>query len=345
MTDLLVGVVGCGYWGQNHVRVLSQTPGVEVVAIDFDPVTRSEMRRRFPGITTHSTLEEIAADLDAVVVASPPATHELVAAEALEADCHVLVEKPFATSSDACRRLDALARHRDLRLMVGHTYDYHPVVGQLADRVAQGGVGEVRYLDSARLSVGGYRSDVNVLWDMAPHDIVIMRRVMGCWPTRVSAWCLDHTGFGMPDVGMMRLEFEHPHTVGYIRVSWLDPVKVRRFTIVGSEQTAIFNDVVDPERPLRLVDTASEPRLGEGTSHPLPPGYDDVYITTPSVHQAEPLAAQMAHFLHCVRSGSEPRTGAEEGLRIVEILEAADRSVETGQAIELATAAEIHGVA
>lgn len=273
MAELSVAVCGFGYWGPNHVRVLQREIGATTIVVDPDPGRLAEATSLYPDIETVPSLTEATVVPDAAIVCSPPATHEQVAGDALRAGCHVLVEKPLAASSAEGERLLAVATEHDRILMTGHTYDFHPVVAELEALAASGGLGEIRYMDSARLSVGGYRNDVNVLWDMAPHDIVIMSRVMGSWPNRVTAWANDHTGFGMNDVGMMRLEFPGAKTVGYIRVSWLDPVKVRRLSIIGSQQMAVFNDAADPRKPLKLIETGAADRLGEGTMHPLPGAY------------------------------------------------------------------------
>ena len=334
---LRVGVIGTGYWGVNYLRILNERTDTSCIAIDPDESALQHAVRRFPDLRTATELESVSSDLDAVIVCTPVHAHGEAVDHAIDHRLHVLVEKPFAASSSHCLRLSDRAARADLTLMVGHTYDYHPVVHDLAYRVRHGELGNVRYLDSARLSLGGYREDVNVLWDMAPHDIVIMRRILGSWPTRVSAWCIDHTGHGVPDVGMIRLEFQSPSTVGYIRVSWLDPMKVRRFTVVGSEKTAVFNDVTDPTNPLRIVDTGLEPRLGEGTTHPLPPAYNDDLISKPEVQLVEPLAGQVDHFLQCIKNDATPRSSAHEGLQVVRVLEAADESATTGLPVELNT--------
>lgn len=328
-----IGVVGCGYWGANHVRILHTIPSVAVTAVDPDGARLAELSRLHVGIATATDLSQVIDELSAVVICTPPRSHGPLVREALEGGCDVLVEKPLVMSSEECLQLKGLAEELDRVLMVGHTYDFHPAVDELRTAYARGDLGDMRYLDSARLSIGGYRDDVNVLWDMAPHDIVIMRRVLDAWPTRVSAWAIDHTNNGVPDVGMIRLEFSEPETVGYIRVSWLDPVKVRRFTVVGSNQTAIFNDVSDPLSPLRFVDTSSDPRLGEGSLHPLPPGYRDDAISSPIIPASEPLALEVTHFLECMDTREEPRSSAAEGLGVIAILEAADLSATTHQPV------------
>ena len=341
MAEVSVGVVGFGYWGANHVRGLYGRAGITVTVVDPDPGRRAVALQAFPGIATAANLDEVSHLLDAAVICTPPATHHDLGVAAMTAGAHVLIEKPMATSARECAELIDVARICRRVLMVGHTYDYHAVVDQLAERVSVGELGAIRYLDSARLSVGGYRRDVNVMWDMAPHDIVIMRRVLNSWPNRVAAWSMDHAGEGVGDRAMIRLDFDRLNTVGYIKVSWLDPIKVRSLSIVGSEKMAVFDELRPSERPLRLVHSGNESRLGEGSQHPLPAGYGAELITEPLIPQWEPLARQLDHFLRCIQTGATPRTHGLEGLRVVEILEAADRSVETGQAVDVHAYEEI----
>jgi predicted dehydrogenase len=324
-----VGVVGSGYWGRNLVRVLLGDVNLDVTVIDERERALDEMKVLYPGIRVARSLAEVADRLDIVAIATPPASHEVLVRTALLADCHVFVEKPFTTRLDHALQLSELARSRGLVLMVGHTYDYHPVVRDLAERVQRGDLGVLRYLDSARLAVGGYRTDVDVIWDMAPHDLVIMRRIVGSWPSVVTAWGSSHAGLGPSDIGLLRLEFPNSAVIGYVRVSWLDPERVRRFTAVGDERMAVFNELSDP--PLRLIDTQAEPRLGAGSTHPLPAGYRDELVSYPAVASAEPLSTEMAHLLHCVATGETPRSDATEGSAAVAVLEAADRSRLSGR--------------
>lgn len=346
MTTLAVAVFGFGYWGPNHVRVLQREIGARTIVVDPDPERRAAARSLFPDIETAPSLAESPVAPDAAIICSPPVTHEEVAGAALRAGCHVLVEKPLAVSSVAGARLVALADQHDRILMTGHTYDFHPAVARLESLAASGEFGTIRYLDSARLSVGGYRTDVNVMWDMAPHDIVIMSRVMGAWPNRVTAWSSDHIGFGMNDVATMRLEFPGSGTLGYVRVSWLDPVKVRRLSVIGSERMAVFNDAADPRTPLRLIETGAEDRLGEGARHPLPGAYPEELITTPDIEPVEPLTAELRYFAECIRTGQRPtRSSGQDGVAVLEVLEAADRSAETGLPQPVGDGATASGVA
>jgi predicted dehydrogenase len=344
MRKRTIGVVGIGYWGTNHLRGLVSRGNIDVVAIDPDLDRREAALRSFPAVRTVSSIENVLPTLDAVIICTPPATHCLLATTAMNAGVHVLIEKPMATSEAECRAIESVALSTGTVLMVGHTYDYNDVVDDLSRRVSEGELGAIRYVDSARLSVGGYRTDVNVMWDMAPHDIVIMRRILDAWPSRVSAWAVDHAGSGRADIATLRLDFEDRNVVGYIRVSWLDPVKVRRFSIVGTDRMAVFNESVPSLRPVRIVHSARESGLGAGSTHPLPSGYGDELISEPIIPQREPLGRQLDEYLHCIETGERPRTDGYEGRRVVQVLEAADLSASTGQTITLPAMGEKLGV-
>jgi predicted dehydrogenase len=331
-----VGVVGFGYWGPNHVRVLAGTPGVQVLVFDPDPAQRNRARHMFPDVLTFSSLSACSDRIDAVVVCSPPFSHLSVAEEAFTRGCHVLVEKPLALTSSDARAMVEMSETSGKTLMTGHIYDFHAATHWMENRAEERLYGSIRYIDAARLAVGGYRTDVNVMWDMAPHDLCLMRRVLGQWPSAVSAWAFDHSGQGVPDVALMRLEFPDTDAIGYIRVSWLDPVKVRRFTVVGDASMVVFNDSADPTKPLRVIETGATTSLGEGARHPVPGAYPDELIDDPVIEPVEPLVAELDHFLHCVRTGASPeRASGVDGLEVVRILEAADRSAELGEAVPI----------
>lgn len=336
MTDrmLRIGVVGFGYWGPNHVRVLSRFPDVQISVIDPASEQRERALKQFPKTTVFPNLSDAPEPFDAVVVCSPPATHRAVTEQAFAMGAHVLVEKPLALTSADAEAMVVMAEAADRVLMVGHIYDFHSATQWLEDNARVGAYGTIRYLDAARLAVGGYRTDVNVMWDMAPHDMCLMRRVMGSWPSAVTAWSIDHSGQGVSDLAYLRLEFPQSEALGYIRVSWLDPAKVRRFTIVGEQRMAVFNDAADPTRPLRVTETGAAPELGEGAPHPVPSAYPDELVTTPVIEPTEPLEAELRHFLTAATTGSKPTLATgHDGLQVVRVLEAAERSAERGERV------------
>jgi predicted dehydrogenase len=328
-----VGVVGCGYWGSKHVRVLSSLPQVEqVVIVDSRQARREDLLRAFPAATAAASLREALPRIDALVIATPPASHATLALEAFEAGKHVLVEKPMATVvSDARQMIDAAAA-AGVVLMAGHTFEYNAAVWALRDAVRAGTLGDVYYLDSARLNLGLYQSDVNVLWDLAPHDVSIFNHVLATTPDTVSAWGASHANTYFEDVAYVRLGYKEVDVAASLHVSWLDPCKVRRVTVVGSRQMAVYNDMSSEEK-LRIYDkgvatcktsTAAPPATA---MHDIPVTYRYGGITSPYLPVNEPLAVQDQHFVDCVASGRRPDTDGESGLAVVQVLAAADLSL------------------
>lgn len=331
-----VGVVGCGYWGSKHVRVLSSLPGVtSVVAIDRDESRRREMTVRYAN-TAFADLSGALPHVDAVVVAVPPSLHRDVAAEAIAAGKHVLVEKPLATTSEDARELVAMASAAGVVLMVGHTFEFSAALIELRRRISAGDLGTVRYIDAAWLNLGLYQNDINVVWDLAPHGISVCNYLLDSSPSHVGAWGSSHGNGGRSeDVAVLQLYYEEADVTAYIRVSWLDPAKVRRVTAVGTRRMAVFNDLAHAE-PLRIydrgVDTADSTEYGAST---LTYRYGE--IVSPHVPASEPLTQELSHFLDSVRTGTDPRAGGRSGVAVVDALEAADRAMAEGRIVPVAS--------
>jgi len=334
-----LGVVGCGYWGSKHVRVLSSLPGIEsVVAIDRDESRRKEMLSRYADSAV-SDLSLAFPLVDAVVVAVPPSLHRDVAAEAISAGKHVLVEKPLATTSEDARELVSMARAAGVVLMVGHTFEFAAALIELRRRIAAGDLGSVRYIDAAWLNLGLYQEDINVVWDLAPHGISICNYLLDATPTSVGAWGSSHGNGGkLEDVAMLQLHYDEPDVTAYIRVSWLDPAKVRRVTAVGTRKMAVFNDLAHAE-PLRIFDRGVEtlPESDYGAST-LTYRYGE--IVSPHIAPSEPLAQELVHFIDAIENGGTPRADGLSGLAVVEALEAADRAMATGRVVDVAHVSE-----
>jgi len=254
--DMRVGVVGCGYWGSKHVRVLSNHPDVTgVVIIDGRPEIRASVGTDFPDALQRQSLAEAMDDIDAIVVATPPETHFDVTAEAIAAGKHALVEKPMATNTADAMELVRMAEAAGVVLAAGHTFAYNAAVWKLAELVRNGSLGKLHYMDAARLNLGLYREDVNVLWDLAAHDISITTMILGTVPDTVSAWGARHTTGFSEDVATLRMNFERQEVESTVRASWLDPLKIRKTTVVGSEKMAIYDDVDEGQR-IKIVDRA-----------------------------------------------------------------------------------------
>ncbi len=329
-----VGVVGTGYWGSKHVRVLSSLPEVEsVIVIEPDRSRRDAMTSRFAD-RGFPDLSSALSSVDAVVVAVPPKLHREVAAEAIAAGKHVLVEKPLATTTSDARFLVEQAAQAGVALMVGHTFEYSGAINELRQRIVRGDLGDVQYIDAAWLNLGLYQDDVNVLWDLAPHGISICNYLLGGQPTRVGAWGSSHgNGGAREDVAMLQLQYDHPRVTAYIRVSWLDPAKVRRVTVVGTRRMAVFNDLAHAE-PLRIydrgIDTNTESDYAAST---LTYRYGE--IVSPYIDPSEPLTLELRHFLECIGTGVTPRSHGESGLAVVAALEAADRAIATRSLVDV----------
>jgi predicted dehydrogenase len=322
-----IGVVGCGYWGEKHVRVLDGLGGVrELWAIDRDAGRREAIGRRHTTVRTAADLGETLEQLDAVVIATPTRFHVELAAQALRAGKDVLVEKPLALHVADAEALTRLAEDNDRLLMVGHTFEYNPAVWALRDLVAGGHLGDLCFVDLARLNLGPYRSDVNVMWDMAPHDVAILNHVVGSLPETVQAWGEDHAGVGLEDVVHLRLCYPGGQLTANIQVSWLYPSKVRRVTAVGTRGMAVFDDM-SAEEPLRIFDKA----VSVGGDGEAPVSYHVGGMRAPFVAAAEPLRLELEHFVRCVFERTTPRTDGRNGADVVRVLEAAQRSLHSGR--------------
>ena len=333
---IAVGVVGCGYWGPKHVRVLDSMAGVgQVVAIDVDDAARKEVTKKYTSVIGLPDVESALPIIDALVVATPPRTHAPIALSALRAGKHVLVEKPFATSSEEAIGLIREAEAQGVTLMTGHTFEYNAAVWRLREAVQSGELGDVYYLDTARLNLGLYQPDVNVMWDLAPHDISILNYVLGSRPTEVSAIGHSFAKNGFEDVAYLNLEYGDIDAEAHVHVSWLDPSKVRRVTVVGSLKMAVYNDVATEEK-IRVFDKGvGRFEAGGGDKAPVPLSYRYGDIVSPYVEFREPLLVQDEHFVHCINTGEQPATDGESGLAIVAVLEAAEQSMREQRPIKL----------
>ena len=339
-----VGVLGVGYWGSKHARVLHALERVsEVTLIDPRRDRLSALARTFPAARVCTDVEDALPHIDALVIATPPTTHVPLALRAIAAGKHVLVEKPLATSTAGAAELIAAAAEHGVTLMVGHTFEYNAAVLRLRELVCSGDLGRLFYIDSGRLNLGLYQSDVNVIWDLAPHDISIINLLLGRSPSTVHAWAARHAHRRLEDVAYLRLTYDDLEVSANVHVSWLDPCKVRRVTAVGSRKMAVYNDLAAEER-IRIHDKGVSFPLDDAdlTQPPMSYRYGD--ITAPFVPFGEPLLAQDEHFLDCITAGARCRTDGWNGLAVVEVLEAAQVSVQTGRPVPVEACRAAGGV-
>jgi predicted dehydrogenase len=340
-TPTRVGVIGYGYWGSKHVRVLNSLPDVEVTVIETDELRLRDAMASFPSVRLATDLDDELESLDAVVVATPPGVHARVALQALNAGVHCLVEKPLANSIEEAEAMVEAARANDVRLMTGHTFEYNGAVWKLKEIIDSGELGRILYIDAARLSLGRYQSDCNVIWDLAPHDISIVSYLLDEVPSAVSVWAQHNIGTAHADMAYVKLEFERSGAPAFVQLSWLHPEKVRRVTVVGEKKMAVYNDMSDNER-IRIYDAGVDPKqVDEDSEHGFPVSYRTGDIVSPFVPFGEPLLVQDSHFVECVRTGAEPRTTGERGLDIVRVLAATDVAAATNATAPVSPARDL----
>ncbi|ORA26997.1 Gfo/Idh/MocA family protein [Mycobacterium aquaticum] len=325
-----VGVIGYGYWGSKHARVLAGIPGVELMVIESEQDKRCDAATAFPAVHRAACLGEVTDMLDAVVIATPPWSHSSIALQALEAGLHTLVEKPMATSVEDAEALSDAADARGLTLMVGHTFEYHAAVWKIRQIITSGALGRILYVDTARLQSGpGPRKDCNVIWDLAPHDISIASYLLDEFPEAVVARAEYTVGDIQPDVAYLRMEFPHTAAPAFAHVSWLSPVKVRRITVVGDQKMLVYNDLSNDE-PINIYDVDVDIADLDGAPLHLLPKIRTDTVASVEVQWKEPLLVQDSHFIDCVRTGRPPESSGERGIGVVRVLVATDDAVAVG---------------
>lgn len=333
---VVIGVVGTGYWGSKHLRVLQGLSGVEIVLVERDRAKRAAMADFFPSARPFERVEDAVDHIDAAIVATPPRSHEEVATGLLQHGRHVLVEKPLATTVAGGEAMIHAADANGAVLMAGHTFEYNPAVAVLRQAIDDDQLGRLHYIDSSRLNLGLYQQDVNVLWDLAPHDISIVNHLLGAEPVQVAVWASAHAHQRLEDVAYMQLQYDSPDVMAHIHVSWLYPRKVRQLAVVGDQRMAVYNDV-DSEERIRIYDKSVASNGDDEAPLSGPPmSYRYGGITSPYVDPAEPLALEDQHFVDCIRAGATPRSDGRAGLGVVRVLEAAEEALRSGLPVKVA---------
>jgi predicted dehydrogenase len=334
---LNVGVVGCGYWGPNLIRNFRQQPDCKLkVVCDLSEERLGHMKKLYPEVEGTQSYESMLKDynLDAVVVATSVQYHHPMAKAALESGKHVFIEKPMASSTAQCEELVGLAKSKGLTLMVGHTFLYSSPVRKIKEIIARGDIGELRYVSSRRLNLGLFQKDINVAWDLAPHDLSIILYIMDEWPSAVNCTGNANVTPGIEDITNMSIGFPSGRFATVVS-SWLDPRKVREMTFVGTRRMIVYDDV-QPLEKIRIFDARVErpPHYDTFAEFTYAYHYGDQYI--PYVKQEEPLKVETGHFLECIRNGSKPISNGEQGRELVRILEASSASLKgNGVSIQL----------
>ena len=337
---LRIGVVGCGYWGPNLVRNFRKISNCTVKAIcDVNLERLAHLQSLYPDVEAVTDFDRFLEEgaLDAVAIATPVNRHYSLAKASLLAGKHTFIEKPMASSSAECEELIEIAKQKRLILMVGHTYLYSSPVKKIVDLVESGDIGEIRYINCRRLNLGLFQKDINVAWDLAPHDISIILHVLGECPVSVNCSGNAHVTSGIEDVTNMSLSFRKKR-FATIQSSWLEPRKVREMTIVGTRRMIVYDDLQTLEK-IRVYDVRVErpPHYDSFAEFQYSYHYGDSYI--PHLHQEEPLRTLAQHFVNCIVTGTKPATSGEEGLELVKILEAASASLRAnGAPVSLSTA-------
>jgi predicted dehydrogenase len=325
---LNVGVVGCGYWGPNLVRNFRQSADCNLkVLCDASEQRLSHMRRLYPELAMATKFEDLLndKDLDAIVIATPVRFHYTMAKAALSVGKHVFIEKPIARTEAEAAELVSLAERQGLVLMVGHTFLFSPAVRRMKEIINAGDIGEVQYIAARRLNLGLFQKDINVAWDLAPHDISILLHLLDELPQSVSCQGSSHVTRGIEDVTMMHLNFRK-NRCAFIHNSWLDPKKVRQMTVVGSQRMIVYDDT-EPLEKLKIYDARVEvpPHYDTFAEFTYSYHYGDSYV--PYIKQDEPLKLECQHFLECITQGAVPITNGRLGLEVVKILEASSESL------------------
>ena len=334
--NIAVGVVGCGYWGPKLIRNFQSIPGAHLQIIaDLRPDRLEHVQGLYPMVQTTTSFEHLLeTSIEAVALATPVRTHYEMARQALLCGKHVLVEKPLTCSAAEAEDLIALARSQNVRLMVGHTFVYNPAVEYLRDYIRRGDLGDVYYISATRVNLGIFQKDINVIWDLAPHDVSILLFLLALEPTRVSTRGANYVQRGIEDVAFVTLYFPNG-VMADVRVSWLDPCKIRRITVVGSKKMIVYDDV-EPNEKIRIYDKGVDKPPYSDTMEEFRLSYRQGDITTPAIPGTEPLQIECESFLESIRTGAASRSDGHAGLQVVRILEAAQRSLANdGQAIDI----------
>ncbi len=332
-----IGLVGYGYWGPNLLRNFVETPDATVIAVcDLNQDCLDLVQARYPSIKTTKNTQELFDDpaIDAIIIATPVSTHFKLAIQALDAGKHVFVEKPLTTTSAEGEELVEKAKQQGRTLMVDHTFLYTGAVQKIKEQIDSGEMGDIYYYDSVRVNLGLFQHDVNVIWDLAVHDLAIMDHLLPTHPLSVSATGMSHVADQPENIAYLALFFEKS-LMAHIHVNWLAPVKIRRTLISGSRKMIVYDDL-EPSEKVKIYDKGIELTDSKESIYKMLIGYRTGDLWVPQLDLTEALKTEARHFVECIEQGQKPISDGGSGLRVVRILEAATQSmVEKGRPIEL----------
>lgn len=332
-----LAVIGCGYWGPNLVRNFVQSNKTDgIICCDLDKKRLERMKTLYPMVEVLTDYKELLErpDLQAVAIATPVKTHHPIAKDFLLHGKHVLIEKPFTHSYETAQELIKLAEERNLVLMVDHTFEYTAAVNKIKTIIENGELGKILYISCVRVNLGLFQPDINVVWDLAPHDISTILYIMGEIPVSVNCQGKAHFHPDIEDVATTTLNFKNG-VIAFIHSSWLDPNKIRRTTIVGSRRMLVYDDI-EPQEKIKIYDKGVEvpPYYDTYADFHFSYRYGDIY--SPRIEDYEPLKKECDHFIECVKRNMPPLTDGYSGLRVVSILESASKSLKlAGRAVQV----------
>jgi predicted dehydrogenase len=332
-----VGVIGYGYWGPNLVRNFAENSATAVVGVcDLSPKRLALVQNRYPAVQVTSDYKVLLANpkIDAIAVSTPVSSHFDLAMQALEAGKHILVEKPLASTSAQVLTLIEEAERRKLVLMVDHTFVYTGAVRKIAETIQSGAMGELLYYDSMRINLGLFQHDVDVMWDLAVHDLSIMQHLLPDWPTAITATGMTHVAGGVENVAYITAFYPN-NLIAHINVNWLSPVKVRRTLIAGTKQMIVYDDVEASEK-VKIYDRGITVTNSPEDTYEILVSYRTGDMHSPKLDATEALAVEARHFADCIEQGKRPITDGYAALQVVRSLEAATLSIrERGRLVEL----------
>ena len=329
--DIRIGVIGCGYWGPKLARNFHDLPDARLMMVsDLQEERLAEIMRLYPEVeTSRNYMDLLKSDLEAIVIATPVSTHYALAKEAILAGKHVLVEKPITSHSLQAEELVALASERNLTLMVGHTFIYNPAVQAVREIIQSNQLGKIYYVNSTRANLGLLQPDINVMWDLGPHDISILQYILNSDPAKVSARGAYYvnTFRKLHEIVYMVIVFENG-VMANLRLSWLDPVKQRQTTVVGSNKMLVYDDIADNK--VKIFDKGIDLPPYSLTEEEFRASYRHGEETLIPLQWSEPMRTECSHFLSCIRENSTPITSGMEGVKVLKVLETAQRSLLNG---------------